>query len=46
LSGEVDEARRVLRAAFARRRDLLKPAMDDPDLVSLTGELAALAEPG
>jgi hypothetical protein len=45
LSGELDEARRVLRAAFARRRDLLKPALDDPDLVVLADELGALAEP-
>lgn len=45
LSGELDEARRVLRAAFARRHDLLAPAVDDPDLVALGDELAALAEP-
>jgi hypothetical protein len=46
LSGELDEARRVLRAAFARRRDLLEPALDDPDLVALAEELPVLAEPG
>jgi hypothetical protein len=43
LSGELDEARRVLRAAFARRRDLLTPAVDDPDLAALRDELASLA---
>jgi hypothetical protein len=43
LSGELDEARRVLRAAFARRGDLLTLAMDDPDLVAVRDELASLA---
>jgi hypothetical protein len=43
LSGELDEARRLLRAAFTRRGDLLESAMEDPDLAALGGELAALA---
>jgi hypothetical protein len=43
LAGDLDEARRVLRAAFSRRNDLLEPARDDPDLISLRGELATLA---
>jgi hypothetical protein len=44
LSGELDEARRLLRAAFTRRGDLLESAMEDPDLAGLGGELAALAQ--
>jgi hypothetical protein len=43
LSGKLDEARRLLRAAFTRRGDLLKSAMEDPDLAALGGELATLA---
>jgi hypothetical protein len=43
LSGELDEARRLLRAAFTRRADLLESAMEDPDLAALGGELAVLA---
>jgi hypothetical protein len=43
LSGELDEARRLLRAAFSRRGDLLESAMEDPDLAALGGELATMA---
>lgn len=43
LSGKLEEARRLLRTAFARRHDLLESALDDPDLASLSGELTALA---
>jgi hypothetical protein len=43
LSGELDEARRLLRAAFSLRADLLESAMEDPDLAALGGDLAALA---
>jgi len=43
LAGELDEARRVLRAAFARRHDLAELATKDPDLVSLADEIATLA---
>jgi hypothetical protein len=43
LAGELDEARRVLRAAFARRHDLLEAAREDPDLAALGDELASLA---
>ena len=45
LSGEPDEARRLLRISFARRRDLLESAIEDPDLASVRAELAALAQP-
>jgi hypothetical protein len=43
LAGDLDEARRVLRAAFQRRHDLAELARDDPDLVSLRDELTTLA---
>jgi hypothetical protein len=43
LSGQLDEARRLLRDAFARRHDLRESALEDPDLAALGGELAALA---
>ncbi|MDP9251101.1 MAG: hypothetical protein M3O78_07010 [Chloroflexota bacterium] len=43
LSGDLDEARRLLRAAFSRRADLLESAMEDPDLAALGGDLSALA---
>ena len=43
LSGELDDARRLLRTAFARRTDLAEFAMTDPDLAALSGELADLA---
>jgi hypothetical protein len=43
LAGDLDEARRVLRAAFARRHDLAEQAKDDPDLISLREELTTLA---
>jgi hypothetical protein len=45
LAGELDEARRLLRDAFARRHDLLQSATEDPDLVALGDELLSLAEP-
>jgi hypothetical protein len=43
LSGELDDARRLLAAAFARRHDLAELAKDDPDLAALGGELTARA---
>jgi len=42
LSGQLDEARRLLGDAFARRRDLVESALDDPDLAALGGDLASL----
>ncbi len=45
LSGQLEEARRLLRVAFARRHDLLESAREDPDLAALGSELAALAQP-
>jgi hypothetical protein len=44
LTGRPDEARRLLRTAFARRPELRDLAVDDPDLVSLRTELRALSE--
>jgi uncharacterized protein DUF1706 len=41
LSGELDDARRLLRAAFARRHDLAELAPDDDDLIALRDELRA-----
>ena len=41
LSGELDDARRLLRSAFARRHDLAELAKDDPDLIALREELTA-----
>jgi len=46
LAGQLDEARRLLRDAFARRHDLRESALDDPDLAALGGELATLATGG
>jgi hypothetical protein len=43
LAGDLDEARRVLRSAFAHRHDLLEPAAEDPDLIVLSAELTELA---
>ena len=43
VSGELDESRRLLHAAFARRADLREAAREDPDLAALGEELAALA---
>ena len=43
LSGQLDEARRLLRDAFARRHDLLESAREDPDLVALADDLPSLA---
>jgi hypothetical protein len=40
LSGELDEARRLLAAAFARRHDLAEHATNDPDLVALGGKFS------
>ena len=45
LSGELNEARRLLRNAFARHHVLLESAREDPDLASVRDELAALAQP-
>jgi len=45
LTGELDDARRLLRTAFARRPDLAGHAANDPDLAALSGELADLAAP-
>ena len=42
LSGELDDARRLLGAAFARRHDLADLAQDDPDLAALRDELATI----
>jgi hypothetical protein len=43
LSGELDDARRLLGAAFARRHDLAVLARDDPDLAALGGVLTSQA---
>lgn len=43
LSNELDDARRLLRDAFGRRRDLLDWALQDPDVAALRDELPALA---
>jgi hypothetical protein len=43
LSGELDDARRLLGAAFARRHDLEELAKDDPDLAALNGDLPTIA---
>ncbi len=43
LAGELDEARRLLRIAFAQRHELLEAAAEDPDLAALKGELDSLA---
>jgi hypothetical protein len=43
LAGDTDDARRLLRTAFAHRHDLVTSAPEDPDLVSLRGELESLA---
>ncbi|MGH2455229.1 MAG: DinB family protein [Candidatus Limnocylindria bacterium] len=45
LSGELDEARRLLRAAFARRHDLVEEAVADADLAAVRADLPALAAP-
>ena len=42
LSGQTDDALRLLRTAFSRRADLRDHAADDPDLASVREELAAL----
>ncbi|MEX0626583.1 MAG: hypothetical protein WD402_08560 [Chloroflexota bacterium] len=46
LSGELDDARRLLTAAFARRHDLADLARDDPDLAALSGELPTIGSRG
>jgi hypothetical protein len=46
LSGELDEARRVLRTAFAQRHDLVEVAQDDEDLVAIRPDIASLANLG
>ena len=46
LSGELAEARRLLRVAFRRRPDLMEWATTDPDLAALREELASLASAG
>ncbi len=43
LSGALDDARRLLGAAFARRHDLADLATHDPDLAALGGELSSPA---
>lgn len=43
LGGQLDDARRLLRSAFARRPDLLETAGSDPDLAALADELDELA---
>ena len=42
LEGELDDARRLLRTAFAHRHDLVDFARDDEDLAALRGELESL----
>jgi len=42
LAGELDDARRLLGSAFARRHDLAELARDDPDLAALSDELATI----
>ncbi len=42
LSGQTDDAVRLLRIAFSRRADLRDHAADDPDLESVRGELASV----
>lgn len=46
LSGGLDEARRVLRTAFAQRRDLVDVARDDTDLAAIREDIPSLANPG
>ena len=43
VAGDLDETRRLLRAAFSRRAELREVARDDPDLAALGEELATLA---
>jgi hypothetical protein len=43
LAGELDQARRLLRDAFAARPDLLEWSLSDPDVAALRDELPALA---
>jgi hypothetical protein len=43
LSGDLDEARRLLRIALTQHRPLMEFATDDPDLSALRDELPALA---
>lgn len=43
LTGELGEARRLLRDAFRRRPDLVEWAEQDPDVAALHSELGALA---
>ena len=45
LSGEPDEARRVLRTAFSQRHDLVAVAEDDPDLAAIRDDIPSLASP-
>jgi hypothetical protein len=45
LAGDTDDARRVLRAAFRHRHELLETAKEDPDLAALSDELEMLAAP-
>ncbi|HEX5578303.1 MAG TPA: hypothetical protein VFY43_01405, partial [Candidatus Limnocylindria bacterium] len=42
-SGNLEEARRLLRLAFARRPELVEYATEDPDLEQLRGEITTLA---
>ena len=46
LSGEPDEARRVLRTAFSLRHDLVEVAEEDPDLAAIRDDIPSLASPG
>lgn len=42
LSGQSDEAARLLRTAFARRAELREHAREDPDLQSIRGDIASI----
>jgi hypothetical protein len=46
LTGQLDEARRLLSIAFRRRHDLVEWASSDPDLALLRTEISALATAG
>jgi len=45
MGGQLDEARRVLRTAFAQRHDLVEIASDDEDLLAIRDDIPSLADP-